>query len=234
MKVASDSPRSRRLFLWLACMLLPFVVLISESAAWWWKNPPEPEEGRKVLEYSFPRNRENAEVFPVTKAVEEALFFDRSQSGWISSKGKRVSVNYFEWNDTESSGLEEAFSHPPEECMGNIGNEVQAFLPPRQASVDGDTLVFDVTQFRDKGLPLFIFKLSWAEGMEGMNLLREGPGKGSDAVRTFKVKAVAKRWFPNYARVLMLGVHGADSDDEAWEVIEETILDDLTFRWIKP
>lgn len=234
MKAQPTSKQAQGRFFWLACATLPLTVLISEPAAWWWKNPPEPEEGRKVLDYTFPRNRENAEVFPVTKAVEEALLFDRSQSGWISSKGKRVSVNYFEWNDTESSGLEEALAHPPEECMGNIGNKVQAFLPPRQTSVDDETLVFDVTQFRDKGSPLFIFKLSWAEGMEGMNLLREGSGKGSDAVRTFKVKSVVTRWFPNYARVLMLGVYGADTDDEAWKIIEETILDDLNFRWIKP
>jgi len=89
--------------------------------------------------------------------------------------------------------------------------------------------VFDATQFQGKnGEPLYIFKLSWAEGMEGANLLRDGPQGASG--RSFKIKSVARRWFPRYARVLMLGVHGARNDTEAWELVRRKVLKDLTIN----
>lgn len=229
---SSSSSKSRPL-LWVALAALPLAALTSESLAWWWKHPPEPEEGRDVLSYSFPVDREGATPSEVKEGVRKALSFDEAQSGSIEgTDGQRLNVNYFEWNNTEASGLADAFGHAPDECMGNLGNEVQAFLPDRNVSVDGRELVFDTTQFADQNNhPLFIFKLSWAEGMEGMNLLRDGPR--GEAGRTFKVKSVANRWFPQYARVLMVSVSGERNDEEAWKAVEELVLDDLSFRKVK-
>ena len=116
--------------------------------------------------------------------------------------------------------------------MGNLGSKVEAYLANRNFVIDGHELVFDVTRFRDKdGMPLYIFKLSWAEGMEGMNLLREGPS--GMTVRSFQFKSVVKRWFPRHARVLMLGVYGARDDTEAWELLHRKVLQDVTLRKVK-
>ena len=113
--------------------------------------------------------------------------------------------------------------------MGNAGMKVERYLPNRKYASDGVELVFDTTQFRDKsGQPLYIFKLSWAEGMEGINLLREGPM--SAEFRQFKFKAVARRWRPRFARVLMLGVFGAGSEEEAWKLARLNVVGEL--RWV--
>ena len=224
-----SSPKSR-IRAWLAMAALPLAVLAAESLSWWWKHPPEPEEGRSLLAYAFPPDSKESLRVAVPEEVERTLSCDASQAGWIDGGGaSRIHVNYFEWNNTETSGLSDAFGHAPEECMGNLGNKVEAYLPSRSFIIDGHELVFDATQFRDEeGMPLYIFKLGWAEGMEGVNLLRDGPK--SAAFRSFKVKAVAQRWFPRYARVLMLGVFGAQNDTEAWELVGRKVLKHLTLR----
>lgn len=212
---------------------LPFVVLSAESLAWWWKHPPEPEEGRSLLTYVFPPDSNESLRVAVSDQVVSALSCDHSQAGWIDGGGgRRISVNYFEWNNTETSGLSDAFGHPPEVCMAYLGSKVEAYLPNRNFTLEGHELVFDVTQFRDDdGMPLYIFKLGWAEGMEGLNLLRDGPGGA--AVRSFKFESVARRWFPRHARVLMLGVFGAQNDTEAWELLRLKVLKDLTLRNVR-
>jgi hypothetical protein len=142
-------------------------------------------------------------------------------------------VNYFEWDDTGSTGLAEAFGHAPDLCMANAGIQVEQFLPNRHHLLDGSDLIFDTTRFRDaSGAPLYIFKLSWAEGMEGVNLLRDGP-QGADA-RKFKFKAVGQRWRPRAARVLMLGVFGAASEEEAWKLARLNVLEELQLRTAPP
>lgn len=75
-------------------------------------------------------------------------------------------------------------------------------------------------------MPLYIFKLVWVEGLEGMNLLRDGHTKE----RKFKLNSVVERWSPKHARVLMLGVFGTKSDEDAWGLVEREVLPDLTFR----
>ena len=147
---------------------IPLAVLSSEAVAWWWKHPPEPGEGRNLLEYVFPQDSEKNFSVAVSDKVVSVLFCDKSQAGWIDGgNGRRISVNFFEWNKTDSYGLSQVFGHSPEVCMGILGNEVEAFLPSRTFTIDGHQLVFDITQFRDEnGMPLYIFKLAWAEGMD--------------------------------------------------------------------
>ena len=225
--------RKSRIATWLSLAALPLALVSAEALAWWWTHPPEPEEGRQVLTYVLPADDETSSRIPVTEKVTRALACDRSEAGWIEGdSGLKINVNYFGWDDTTTSGLANAFSHQPEVCMGNLGQKVEAFLPDRRHSIEGHELVFDTTQFQDEaGRPLFIFKLCWAEGMEGVNLLREGPG--SARARQSKIKSTVRRQFPRYARVLMLGVHGAQSDTEAWEAVREKVLSDLSFRQIQ-
>ena len=218
----------------LAIAALPIAVLSAESLAWWWNNPPEPEEGRSLLTYTFPPDSDVSISVEVADTVMDILSCDNGQSGWLDGGGgRKLSVNYFEWNNTDKSGLSHVFGHQPEVCMGNLGKKVQAYLESRSHKIDGHDLVFDATEFRDeKDKPLYIFKLGWAEGMEGMNLLRDVPGSG-DSLRSFKVKSVLGRWFPRHARVLMIGVYGASSDQEAWELLDRKVLKDVALRNIK-
>jgi len=230
------NPRSSsksQILAWLAMAAFPIAVVSSESLAWWWKNPPESEEGRHLLTYVFPPDSKESLREDVPDGLMRSLSCDAAQGGLIDGgRGRQIKVNYFEWNNTETSGLSDAFKHKPETCMGNLGKKVEAFLPSRSFAVGERELVFDATQFRDEtGSPLYIFKLGWAEGMEGANMLREG-SSGATA-RSFKFRSVARRWFPRNARVLMLGVWGVRDDSEAWALVCDKVLKDLFFRTVK-
>lgn len=217
---------------WLVLLALPFAVLASEGLGWWWMHPPGDAAGVRLLEYAFPGGRYGCVERPVAPRVTAMLNYDRGQTGTIQmGAGRMIDVNYFEWDETNATGLADAFGHTPDACMGNAGMKVERYLPNRTHPLAGVDLVFDTTQFRDKsGQPLYIFKLSWAEGLEGINLLREGPM--SAEFRQFKFKAVARRLRPRFARVLMLGVFGAVNEEDAWRLARLNVIDDL--RWGGP
>jgi len=210
---------------WLAWSAIPAALILAEILTWWWLHPSQSDE-HKLLSYQFPYRSENSKAIPVRDDIKKALSCDHAQTGWLNGEnGISISVNYFEWNDTRSVGLNNAFEHKPEDCMGNTGRKVKAFLPDQIFSLDGQNLVFDGTQFEDeKGHPLYIFKLSWAEGSDGANLLRE-----KEATRRFRFQSAAKRWFPRYARVLMVGVFGAKNPQQAWDAVRKDVLVDASF-----
>jgi hypothetical protein len=219
---------------WLALLAIPLAVAAAEGLGWWWMHPPGDSGGVRTLSYSFPSGRYGCAERPLDKEIAGKLHCDHGQTGTIlAGAGRRIEVNYFEWDDTSSTGLADAFGHAPDVCMGNAGSKVEQFLPNRHHPLDGSDLIFDATLFRDaSGAPLYIFKLSWAEGMEGVNLLRDGPRSGD--YRKFKFKAVAQRWRPRFARVLMLGVFGAASEEEAWKLAKLNVLEELQLRTYPP
>jgi hypothetical protein len=213
---------------WLALLAIPLAVAAAEGLGWWWMHPADDPGGVELLEYDFPGGRDGFDRRPVEEKVEDILHFDRGQTGLIEvGGGGMIDVHYFEWNDTAAIGLGDTFGHAPDACMGNAGLKVEQFLPDRTHRLGDTDLVFDATLFRDPaGAPLYIFKLAWAEGMAGVNLVRAAAGADS---RKFKLKAVARRWRPGFARVMMLGVFGAANEEEAWKLARLYVLEDLRF-----
>lgn len=212
---------------WMAVALVPLAVLVSEATAWWWMNPSWASKTAEVLSYRFPQERPGHLARRLDPGVATVLKCDAGEVGLIGlGRTGVVEVNYFEWDSTDRKGLMEAFAHSPEICMGAIGSKVEKFLPSRTYQLNGQELVFDVTLFRDReGGPVYIFKAPWAEGLSGINLLREGPYGAN--VRQFKFVAVSERWKPRFARVMMAGVTGVAEEEDAWRYVQEAVLKDL-------
>lgn len=212
---------------WLVVLAIPLAAVMAEGLGWWWMRPPADPGGVRLLSYHFPVGRYGCVARPLPQQLADQLSCDSGQTGTIQvGIGRVIDVNYFEWNDTDATGLADAFGHAPDVCMGNAGLKVEQFLPDRSYRLGDSEWIFDSTLFREKsGAPLYIFKLSWAEGLEGRNLLRDGP-RGHE-YRKFKFEAVARRWRPRYARVLMLGVFGAVSEEEAWKLVRLNVLEEL-------
>ncbi|MDB4514778.1 hypothetical protein N9086_00650 [Akkermansiaceae bacterium] len=205
----------------LIVLALPSAICISEAVSWWWMNPSESMEDRKVLQYLFPSESPTVRVVEISASAVKALRCDHSLGGWLEGDGgAKINVNYFEWNH----GCAGFYGHKPERCMKKKVGEVVAFLPERRVTVENSEVVFDVTEFTDEaGRPLFVFKLTWMEGSEGINHLRS-----FHSVQTQRILSAAKRKRQN-ARVLMLGVFGAEDEQTAWNLAETLIIDDLSF-----
>lgn len=214
-----------------ALLLLPLSLAAAEGLAWWWMKGGK-QRPAKVLHYEFPDGRYGYRRIAVEEEVVRMLEFDNGTSGLIDAgAGRGIHLFYFEWNSTDITGRSEAFGHAPEACMGNLGMQVEEYLPSRECRIGGLDLVFDATRFRKPdGEPLTIFKLAWAEGMDGINPIRESGGEDAMKQREYVLRSVGSRWRPRFARVLMLGVHGVDSEEDAWSLVETNVLGDVGVR----
>lgn len=213
--------------------VFPLVICATETVSWWWRNPPiAGMEDQKVLKYSFPVDSPASQkVDPNPKAIK-MLKPESFLAGWIAADNGKVNVNYIEWDQAKKGGLSHALGHAPEVCMSGVGDGVEAFLAERSIIVDSEKLVFDATQFRDEeGEPLFVYKLVWVSKMKARNMVQR-----KDRVwetRLERVKMAMNRQYPDHARTLMLGVFGAEDEQQAWELVEEHVLGDLSFVTIK-
>jgi len=214
---------------WAAALGLPLAVLLAEASAWWWMNP-EQSDSVAVLSYRFPSEQPRTTISAPQPGVMDALRCDAASVGKIEFDGGRsIEVSFFEWDGTDRTGLMQAFGHSPDVCMAASGHKVQEFLPSRRFKLGEQEIVLDVTRYVGRnGEPFFIYKVPWTERAWGLNLLRDGPtGK---EFREFKFKAVAKRWKPHFARVLMAGVSGCRDEQESWNLMQEHVLKDLEMK----
>lgn len=216
----------------LAILAIPIAVLLSEAAAWVWMNPNHDKVPVIMPGYRFPGDERIARL--TTGGMEEikkSLSCDTGLRGVIRGRyGSVVSVGFFEWNDSQSTRVSEVLAHMPEVCMGMVGVNLEEMFPSRRVSFGDFELIFDATRFRGAdGKPIFIFKAPWIDGVRELDL-RRGPHSGIvkvDDQRMFRLESVKRRYSPRYARVLMGGVHGATTVDEAWEIFSEAVLKDV-------
>ncbi len=216
----------------LSAAAIPAAVIISEAASWWWMNPPRPEEAVAAPAYRFPIERPDTrldeEKLP---SIKKTLSCDEGTQGLIrTSSGAVISVAFFEWNRSENARVTEVLGHLPEVCMGARGADLLERYPARQASFDGFHLIFDTTRFRGgNDQPLFIFKASWIEGFDAIDL-RQGPfgHSAQEEARRFRIAAAKNRFKSRYARILMGGVYGVQTEEQAWEHFEREVLRDVS------
>ena len=146
---------------------------------------------------------------------------------------------FFEWNDTDTGSVLEAFRHMPEACMGSIGMTLVSKEKPIRYQVGKESLVFDHTIFREPaqggGLaalapPVHAFRAIWVAGMADSNARLGMGGDEFDHLRTIRLKSAMTRFRPTHARVIQGAVRGAGSGDAAWHAFESAMLKDLAFR----
>ena len=142
--------------------------------------------------------------------------------------GVTIHLAFFEWDQTSSTHVLEAYKHLPEECMGTIGMTLIEKAPIRSYSVGNENLSFDHTIFRDPGGAIIhAFKGIWVSGAN--KLLGDGVRGGGDQARLIRSKAALSRFRPAYARVAQGAVRGIPNSDRAWQAFEQAMLKDLSF-----
>lgn len=139
-----------------------------------------------------------------------------------------VHIAFFAWDLETSANTLEAFKHLPEQCMGSVGMSLVALKPPRFYQVGNETISFDHTEFKDPvGKPIHAFKGVWVSGAS--TLLGDGFRGGVDQWRKLRWSAALHRFRPAHARVAQGAIRGIANPDRAWEIFEESMLQDLTF-----
>jgi hypothetical protein len=147
-----------------------------------------------------------------------------------------IHLAFFEWDGTDTGSVLEAFRHMPEACMGSIGMILVSKEKPISYSVDGETLLFDHTVFREPtqgggavlGSPLIhAFRAVWVSGINNADARKGLGGDEFDRLRTIRLKSALTRFRPAHARVIQGAVRGLPSADLAWQAFENALLKDL-------
>ncbi len=146
---------------------------------------------------------------------------------------------FFEWNDTDTGSVLEAFRHMPEACMGSIGMTLVSKEKPISYPIGGETLMFDHTVFREPSVRggggasaslVHAFRAVWVGGMDVTEARQQIRGTEFDPLRTIRLKCAFSRSRPSHARVVQGAVRGAANGEAAWQAFEETMLKDLKFQ----
>jgi hypothetical protein len=146
---------------------------------------------------------------------------------------------FFEWNDTDTGSVLEAFRHMPEACMGSIGMALVSTEKPIRYQIGDESLVFDHTIFREPaqggglaalGPQVHAFRGIWVAGMADSNARQGIGGDEFDSLRAIRLKSALTRFRPTHARVIQGAVRGATNGEAAWAVFEGTMLKDLKFQ----
>lgn len=110
-----------------------------------------------------------------------------------------------------------------------VQEEAPASSPNLEYPISSLHLLFDHTEFRDPaGRPIHAFKGVWVSG--AADLLGEGVRGGGEQWREIRWRSALKRFRPAHARVAQGAVHGIASPARAWEIFEESMLNDLKFE----
>lgn len=141
---------------------------------------------------------------------------------------------FFEWDDTDTGSVLEAFRHMPEACMGSIGMTLVSHEKPIRYKVGNESLVFDHTIFRESGAALgpqvHAFRAIWVAGMADSNARQGIGGDEFDHLRTIRLKSAVTRFRPSHARVIQAAVRSAATGEAAWSAFEHAMLKDLKFQ----
>lgn len=206
-----------------------------EFAAWVWMHPPRRDD-LPVLELRYP--------FPGTEPRFDVAGYEKAQpnlrctDGWMASIGadrgdRRMRAGWFAWDSADSGSVLEVFQHKPETCMGAVGWTLMAHGSPRTFRWEGESLDFDVTEFKAPGMDkmLYVYKAVWISKLPDADL-RDGIGHlgSTDSLRRLRLTMAWHRFRPAHARVLMGVVAGEDHEIDAWNHFQSSLLKGLHLR----
>lgn len=203
-----------------------------ELAAWIWMHPPRRGD-LPVLELRYPPPGTEPR-FDVA-GYEKARPSLRCTDGWMASVGedrgdRRMRAGWFAWDAADSGSVLEVFQHKPETCMGAVGWTLMARGNPRTFRWEGESLDFDVTEFKAPGFDqmLYVYKAVWISKLP-QSSLRGGIGHlgTTESLRRLRLAMAWHRFRPEHARVLMGVVAGEDREIDAWEHLQSSLLTGL-------
>jgi hypothetical protein len=213
-------------------------LLSTELLAWWWMHPRENEKVAALLGWNtvlLGADKKDGITSQISWHPEmvdgyrDSLNCTTGAICKIQKKGDlTIHAALFTWDQSASVAAIEAFRHRPERCLGSIGMKMEKEFPSRLYVIDGETLHFNHTYFRDqKGVPVHAFKATWVAGLSQRFVSNMVNTK---EWRELRVKAALSRFSPKHARVIQGAVRSIHSPDEAWTIFEDSVLQALHFE----
>ena len=142
---------------------------------------------------------------------------------WESADGVDLQVQFMEWDRIEDGPYMAVKGHAPDICNTANGFVFLGREAPRIWDA-GQRVEFDSTAFRSpSGQAVYVFKAAWMAGVGNITLQFGFENRVSRLVASLHKRAGA-------ARVLQVGVFGAESSDEAWGICEREVLGECVWK----
>lgn len=112
-----------------------------------------------VTEWDFrlPAEQPGYREVPIAPRTRKLLNYHEGYSGlWKDPLGSQWQAYFFRWDAGRNAG-QTAKPHDPRACLGAIGMELAAVLPPVTFSRKDVELTFDAFHFLDRGRSLYVF-----------------------------------------------------------------------------
>jgi hypothetical protein len=208
------------MFFRIGCWLVPAVLLAIEGGVQIWRHAELTPSEAPVF------NWRGAEL--VSKAdgsFGQALDMYRADRGAETlvklDEGRSLKIFYFEWDVMETGPFADVGSHDAEVCNVAAGfklirtGHLNTYQPKGYEPLDFRCTVLA----QPTGEIVYVFKLPWIQGVGAWQV-------GSSRDRTLRLKRSFIR-HQGQARVLEAGVYGAASEEEAWDLVVNEILEKL-------
>lgn len=223
------------------------VLFSIEATAHWWMNPPGDKAEATVLAYTPQVHGKESEGDPSKITLLPELYSRsapmlRCTGGrvWHVQQSETVGIHlaFFEWVDTDTGSVLEAFRHTPEACMGSIGMKLISHEEPVEYELkNGEKLIFEHTIFRDNSSASSIsmlnpkvhtFKTVRVAGKEAANYRDGIGGLNVNQLTQIRIDSSISRSRPPSACVIQGAVRGAANSQSAWEAFEKAVLHEIS------
>ena len=141
-------------------------------------------------------------------------------------QGRKLVFFYFEWDRIDLGIFNVIGGHEAEKCNVEYGSFklLQSGGERIRKFANGETMNFDYTMLEDQdGKPVHVYKIPWVQGY----------GKWSSKDKDERLTHIRRSFLCHRgaARVIEAGISGVDSENEAWEIFQHEILDQL--EWVR-
>jgi hypothetical protein len=161
---------------------------------------------------------------PFGKALE-LYRADRGMETFQSlPQGRRLQLIYLEWDKLETGPLADVSGHESDICNRIAGFQVlEAAVPRSFTTANGQQLVFHYTRLADRhGNIVHNYKMPWIQGIGAWHI-------GSSSNRMVRLERSFIR-HAGAARVIQFGIFGENSEQQAWEIVQNELNQNLQWR----
>ena len=198
------------------------------ASRYWQPELDDVENGRyeSVLHYQIPdADTISIQALPIEPSQVGYLTHDRGRRfAFFDRSGSRgMELLYLEYDGNNSRFFFDLFNHPPERCMASTGAEVTERHPNEIVELDGSDGLLQRLEVVDHETKerRFIFKLTWVHP--------DHPLEYGASIHLKRMQAALATIPPPPARLLMAGLYGFDSEQEASAFFERYVTSQLQF-----
>ena len=208
----------------LAAAVVCLAVVGGETGVRMWMGHRPPARKTPVFDWTGGAgglDKTGGKAFAQALAVYQA---DRGRSVELPPEGGVfLQVQFMEWDEIEEGANMAVAGHAPEVCNKANGFTFEGRSSPRVWDA-GIPLAFDSTVFRSpSGQAVYVFKTAWMAAIGNVSLEGIGEDRLARLSASFRRRAGS-------GRMLMAGVFGAESADQAWEVFRRRVLADVVWK----